>query len=163
MTVSTFGIAHSATGATVYGIFRNVSYGGVYASDIDAFEAYSTANLQYYAISCAENGTASKFYEAQTPFGNTTYWAYQVKVNKVKVDFYAQAGGAPAEGDTHIGSQEIDVEHTYGYRSVPFDPYAHTVASYSQAGSIDAISFPGHKNVLRQLHEILGLFRRFRR
>ena len=155
MTVSTFGIAHSATGATVYGIFRNVSYGGVYASDIDAFEAYVTANLAHYAISCAEKGTASRFYEAQTPFGSSTYWAYQVDVNRVKVDFYAQAGGAPAEGDTWIGSQELNVKQADGWTVTPFDYNVHLVTSWPDVKSISAINFPGYKNIVRLLSELL--------
>ena len=151
------GIAHSASGATVYAIFRLLNdVGKVYRLSNDTFETYASANFSTYVVNCAEEGT-SQYYSVLPPMGGTT-WGSDVTVSyEIEANFYVQVGGSKAESDTLIGRQRITMNHS-GDMLNQFD--ANEMKVYLRAGSVDGISFPGHKKLLMILSGLQKWFRR---
>jgi hypothetical protein len=94
-------LAHplNSTGKNLYAIVRAMD-GSVWNTSTLALETYATASLANYANVLTEQGSASRFYAgafpATAPAGN-----YNVSV-------YDRAGGAPAEGDSLLVSNNVE-------------------------------------------------------
>lgn len=91
-------LPHSATGDTLYALVRN-TVGQVWSTVGSSFGAYATANLADYDIAMTEQGTASRFYVGNFP---------AAAAGSYGVTVYKRAGGAPAEGDTLVGSGTVE-------------------------------------------------------
>ena len=97
-----------ATGADVYALVRDAGTGNIWNTDgTPAFEAYSAANYGDYAITCTEHG-ASGTYEFTMPSA--------IPDGVYDIEFRAQDGASPAEGDTFIDAgiaAWVDGENTF--------------------------------------------------
>jgi len=97
-----------ATGADVYALVRDAGSGNIWNTDgTPAFEAYSAANYGDYAITCTEHG-ASGTYEFTMPSA--------IPDGVYDIEFRAQDGASPAEGDTFIDAgiaAWVDGENTF--------------------------------------------------
>jgi len=98
MTTDVFGIAHNATGKTLYAHIRDRD-GKIYDTTLTTYVTYATANIANYDVAMTEQGTASRFYTATFP--GSIEGMYSVCA-------YEQAGGSPAEGDTYAGGAVIE-------------------------------------------------------
>ncbi len=95
-------IQHDATGRTVKATVRRATDNQIWdTSGTPAFEAYNTASIANYGITCTEEGTASQSYKGTFPTGITTPGLYFV-------DYFECVGGSLAEGDLCIGTQAIE-------------------------------------------------------
>lgn len=91
-------LAHNATGRTIYALIRN-STGSVWQTTTSTFVTYATANLANYDIALTEQGTASRYYAGDMP---------ALAAGVYSVSAFDRSGGAPAEGDTLVGVEDIE-------------------------------------------------------
>lgn len=91
-------------GKNVYALVRNAT-GAIWNGS--AFVAYATANLGSYAISLAQQGTASGYYAGDFPTVSAGIYA---------VSAFERGGASPAEGDLLIASGDL---HWDGSAVVP--------------------------------------------
>lgn len=92
-------LAHNATGKTLYALVRNAT-GSVWNASASAFQAYATANLSAYALTLAEQGTASRYYVGPFPTA--------IAAGTYAVAAYERAGAGPAEGDTLAAAGNVE-------------------------------------------------------
>lgn len=92
-------LAHNETGKTLYALIRNAT-GSVWNTGAAAFQSYATANLASYALTLAEQGTASRYYAGTFPAA--------IPAGTYAVAAFERAGGSPAEGDPLAAAGNVE-------------------------------------------------------